>query len=444
MAATSSSFPNFLDVSEGARQRVCPVCADPRAGVFHTQELVLPAEFELPEVFDVVICELCGMAYSNTTAESDRLTAHYRADSYAMYNWEDHTPQAPGGAALGPPVDVARLRVLAGQLSRLLPSRSARILDVGCASGTLLALLSEAGFTDVQGIDPSPSAVAAAHQLGQRARVANADVVLSQDLGTFDVVIISHVLEHLGSPREALQHLRGVLRPGGLVYAEVPDAARYSEFLVEPFVDFNHEHVNHFSMAHLAELFRLSGFAEVVSGEKMITVLNWPYPVVYGVWRMLEAASGDDVQDGLDGGSLRERLDPYVTGSRELLAKYDDILIAKLSGRRRVAVRCLGYRAWTLLANTVLRDLDIVAYIDNSLSKQALTVRGIRVTGPEIPVETGIPIIVLAFHVERAIVAEYAKSDAAREVIALGRSRKPATTKAAIDPDVGKVRQMWR
>jgi hypothetical protein len=67
--------------------------------------------------------------------------------------------------------------------------------------------------------------------------------------------------------------------------------------------------------------------------------------------------------------------------------------------------------------------LDVVAYIDNAPAKQGLTVRGIRVVGPEVPIAAGIPIIVLAYHVETAVVDEYAVSDPQREVITVGRSR---------------------
>ena len=33
--------------------------------------------------------------------------------------------------------------------------------------------------------------------------------------------------------------MRSLVKPGGLVYIEVPDAARYDEHLVAPFHDFN-------------------------------------------------------------------------------------------------------------------------------------------------------------------------------------------------------------
>ncbi len=410
----------LMDRAGSVARRGCPVCTSVEREPLHIQHLTLPAEFGLPEVFAVVTCAGCGMAYSDTVAESERLTAHYRAESYSMHNWEDQRPVNAAGLP-GSPLDIARLRVVVEHLARTLPDRASRILDVGCASGALLTLLGEAGFSDVTGIDPSPGAVAAARRLGRRAHVADLDGPLPDDLGTFDVAIVSHVLEHVGRPRQALDHLRGVLRPGALVYAEVPDAARYAEFLAEPFVDFNHEHINHFSSSHLDGLFGAGGFTAMHTAQKLITVVNWPYPVIYGMWRMLDTTVRT-VAPAVCDRTLHDRLVPYVTGSHDLLRRYSNELAARLAGRRRIALRCLGYRAWTLLAGTILRDLDIVAYIDTDPAKQNLHVRGIRVTGPAEPLAAGIPVVVVAFHAAEAVVAEYAAADPQREVIAIGRS----------------------
>ena len=106
-----------------------------------------------------------------------------------------------------------------------------------------------------------------------------------------------------------------------------------------------------------------------------------------------------------DRNALRERIVAYVRGSRQLLAEIDSVLAEQLAGRRRIAVRCLGYRAWTLLGATMLRDLDVVAYVDADPAKQQLTVRGIRVTEPDTRLADDVPLVVLAYHAEAAVVA---------------------------------------
>ena len=402
--------------------RPCPICAGRHVVALHTQRLVLPEEFGLPDAFDVVACDLCGMVYSNMSLDPEGLTSYYRAETYAFGSKADRSGEK-SDEALTLPVDVARLRGLVNNLERLVESRDARILDVGCGLGALLALLEDAGYTDVQGIDPSRSAVSAVKRSGRRAQVGTADEP-PLDIGKFDVVIMSHVLEHIDRPRKAIQKLRAFLKPAAVVYAEVPDASRYAEFLKEPFVDFNIEHVNHFSMAHLNELFRSAGFAIAAMGRNDCELAeNWPYPAIYGVWRMIDTPLENSSSAPRRVEYLRLKVTDYVNDSRDLLARFDEQIATKLGGRRRVAVRCLGHRAWTLLAGTMLRDLEVVAYIDSSPSKQRLTIRGTAVTAPEACLEAGIPIVVLAYNVEASIVREYAHSDPEREVITLGRSR---------------------
>lgn len=413
------------------RFRPCPVCNGDHVEILHTQHLGLPEEFALPEDFDLVCCAHCGMVYSDTAPEPERLTAYYRASTYVFGNWADRERPAAIEAVLGSPFDVSRLDATVDLLATAIGSHDARILDVGCASGHLLALLAERGFSDVQGIDPSPSAVATAKARGGRATVGDLDS-LPADLGTFDVVVVTHVLEHLGRPREALARLRDLVRPGGLVYAEVPDASRYADFLVEPFVDVNVEHVNHFSPQHLDELMRRSGFVGASNGRNDFELADgWPYPAIYGAWRRVESPTASDVLDRsapYDRSVLRERMVTYVQRSRELLSEIDAVLTERLAGRRRIAVRCLGYRAWNLLGATMLRDLDVVAYVDSDPAKQQLTIRGVRVTGPEARLEDDVAVVVLAYHAEAAVVAEYAAADPGRDVIVLGRSgmRAPA------------------
>jgi len=81
-----------------------------------------------------------------------------------------------------------------------------------------------------------------------------------------------------------------------------------------------------------------SGFAVESSGEKLITVVNWPYPVVYGLWRKT-----DDIGDAAPQavGDPRERLGAYITGSRRLLERYSDELAAKLYKRPKTSLGAL-------------------------------------------------------------------------------------------------------
>jgi SAM-dependent methyltransferase len=100
-----------------------------------------------------------------------------------------------------------------------------RVLDIGCGTGELLDVIRATGNNQIMGIEPS----------GQAAEIARKDRNLKVKTGTLeqvnlpsasiDTVLLSHVLEHLPSPRSTMSEVRRVLKPGGVVIIWVPNAA---------------------------------------------------------------------------------------------------------------------------------------------------------------------------------------------------------------------------
>jgi SAM-dependent methyltransferase len=110
-------------------------------------------------------------------------------------------------------------------LLRALPEEGAgrAVLDVGCGSGYLGALLAKRGY-NVTGIEraggyhePFPSSV----------RLIEADLENGlPDTGaeSFDYVLCADILEHLREPGRLLRQLRAVIRPEGLLIASLPNS----------------------------------------------------------------------------------------------------------------------------------------------------------------------------------------------------------------------------
>ena len=108
--------------------------------------------------------------------------------------------------------------------------------------------------------------------------------------------MLSHVLEHIIDVQGAVAGLRSLVKPGGLVYIEVPDAARYHDHLVAPFHDFNTEHINHFSVGTLKRLFASRGWKIVAFGSKAIS--SSPTAKYPCAWILAElAAPGEPVEE---------------------------------------------------------------------------------------------------------------------------------------------------
>jgi methionine biosynthesis protein MetW len=115
---------------------------------------------------------------------------------------------------------------IADHALRLLPP-GGRVLDIGCASGGLLALLRPvAGH--LAGLELSPTAARAAGQIGDEVVCgALEDPGLPFGAGSFDLVVLADVLEHLADPAAGLARATAWCRPGGAVLVSVPNIAHW-------------------------------------------------------------------------------------------------------------------------------------------------------------------------------------------------------------------------
>jgi len=103
------------------------------------------------------------------------------------------------------------------------PLPGARLLDVGFGDGTFLERAKSAGW-QVTGIDPDPVTVEAARKRGLDVRQGSLDAP-GGVAGPFDVVTLSHVIEHVHDPRALVREVHKLLKPGGLVWIETPNLA---------------------------------------------------------------------------------------------------------------------------------------------------------------------------------------------------------------------------
>jgi 2-polyprenyl-3-methyl-5-hydroxy-6-metoxy-1,4-benzoquinol methylase len=119
----------------------------------------------------------------------------------------------------------ARMALLRGVIVGAIPS-AGRILDVGCAQGTLGLSLAEAGYR-VTLLDIRRESIEYA-----RARYERGDVTffvgpLSADLppaNDYDLALCTEVLEHVSAPGKLIGLLRDKLRPGGSLLVTTPNA----------------------------------------------------------------------------------------------------------------------------------------------------------------------------------------------------------------------------
>jgi SAM-dependent methyltransferase len=127
-----------------------------------------------------------------------------------------------------------RRRVLERTIAGLGLPPGARILDAGCGSGRNMVELARHG--DVTGVELSGTSVALARarEVGEVLEGSLMDMPFAPD--SFDLAVCLDVIEHLEDDRGALQELRRVLAPGGVLLVTVP---------AYPWLWSGHDEINH-------------------------------------------------------------------------------------------------------------------------------------------------------------------------------------------------------
>jgi len=96
-----------------------------------------------------------------------------------------------------------------------------RLLDMGCGNGAFLLRARKAGWI-VTGVDFDSKAVDVARSRGLDVRLGGIEELDLED-EQFDVITLSHVIEHVHHPVEVLQACYKLLKKGGFLWVETPN-----------------------------------------------------------------------------------------------------------------------------------------------------------------------------------------------------------------------------
>ena len=255
---------------------------------------------DLPGLFDVVRCRGCGLMRTSPRPTARSICAYYPAD-YGPYKGTRveslHQNRNSTKARL-----VAAARKIFNTKAHALPAVPVgRMLEIGCASGSFLHEMAAKGW-QVEGIEFSPEAAAAARALGHKVETGAVESI-EKPAANYDLIVGWMVLEHLHEPTASLKKLHGWSKPGGWLAVSVPDAGAL-EFSV-----FRHRwyglqlptHLFHFNVNSIRRVLEQSGW-ELVSIHRHRSVAN------------LVASSGYWVRDKISM-NVGEKLIRYPEGA---------------------------------------------------------------------------------------------------------------------------------
>lgn len=181
--------------------------------------------------YPTVICQRCGNIQQS----------HYYDDNTIIKFYSNYYRKIYGNVV--PSMLYKKQRVSGNKIYNIVSKfkRPNNILEIGCGAGGILEIFRDAG-SGVLGLDFDDEFLDIAR--ARKINVARGSTELLCENDKFDLIILSHVLEHIVEPAEFLKDLIIFLNDGGLLYIEVPSVDRVAEG------GYGYDLLNYFQNAH--------------------------------------------------------------------------------------------------------------------------------------------------------------------------------------------------
>ena len=196
-----------------------------------------------PDSFALVTCQDCGLVFVQPILAPEHIEMYYAKGYYGRRH---------------PALKDFFMNLRVRQVGA--PIGSGRLLDIGCGAGDFLLACRRRGWTGV-GVEQGGAPVMQ-QQDALAIKVVAPERMHELEAGSFEVVTIWHVLEHLPEPRATLEAVRRLLSPSGRLVVEVPNFGSWQARIGGP--DWFHidvpRHLLHFDRGALEGLLARCGF----------------------------------------------------------------------------------------------------------------------------------------------------------------------------------------
>lgn len=205
---TKEKFEKFVSQNKIKYETIKCLCGNSEHTIISEQE-----EYGIPQTN--VICNSCGLIYSNPRLDQESYKLFYSSDIYReIYDGNLNFKE----------INKSRFSQHTGRYiyeiitSNTDLSKNFKILDFGCGGGWNLIPFISFGC-ECLGLDYSESLV----KIGQDMGLPLKNGGISDIENKFDVIILSHVFEHFLNPIQNLKQILNHLNPKGIIYIEVPN-----------------------------------------------------------------------------------------------------------------------------------------------------------------------------------------------------------------------------
>jgi 2-polyprenyl-3-methyl-5-hydroxy-6-metoxy-1,4-benzoquinol methylase len=262
----------------------CALCGSDCHNIYLPQAKELYNDLEA--WFDIVRCRQCGFVFTNPRPTAETIhcfypdsaqyyqpkTSRLKAGNWSRKKWKQALQQSVVSRRFGYPLPrvagfldagsslVWGKKLQLSHLPRFVPD--GRLLDIGCAWGGYLWRMQELGW-EVHGIELNAAAARyAQEELGLLNVRTGSFADLDYPEGSFDVVHMSMVLEHLYEPAMVLRRINKILHKDGQFILSVPDISGFEARLFKDkcYTLQVPQHLSHFTPQTATRFLSQAGF----------------------------------------------------------------------------------------------------------------------------------------------------------------------------------------
>ncbi len=226
----------------------CPWCGSENAQL----HIELKDLFLTQEPFKILECKDCGLLYTKPRPNKKEIGKYYKSDEYYSHqeNKEGFIPKVYE--------KVKSINLKNKYTITTEKTRKGKILDIGCGVGDFLHTMEQHGWEGT-GVEPSEEAKAIAKNR-IKAQLLSSEEQENLIDGSFDVITMWHVLEHVDALRWQIQQLYRLCKPGGRIIIALPNYKSYDgQYYKAAWAAYDvPRHLNHFNEETIIKIFEES------------------------------------------------------------------------------------------------------------------------------------------------------------------------------------------
>ena len=366
--------------------RSCPICSCPEKTFLYKQNFNNKV-ISLMESYDVVVCKNCGFVYADNIPSQNEFNKYYAEMSKYEFNYNDGVVSSDY---------INHFKKIFNFLSPYIKDKNARIFDIGCSTGCLLSLFKQNGYSNLLGVDPSPSCVSTVKELYDIEATVN-NISNFDNNVKFDVIILSAVLEHFADFNDSMQKIKSLLKDQGLLFIEIPDAERFYSYIFTPFQQFSIEHINYFSQYSVKNLLSKFSF-EIIEMKKNENRINQTIdPDIFILSRKSDKNDFKIIRDDACESKIRN----YIDQCSKMDLKVKKIIQEKLSNKNKIIVWGIGTHTQRLIG-AGLDISKILFFVDSNARYRGKKIKGIEIKSPS-DIKEDVPILISTYSYQEEV-----------------------------------------